>query len=58
MKIRVEIVVEVDREAYEAEYGSASAAEIREHIRSGAQSAVATDGVVVAGGIIESVEVR
>lgn len=59
-KIRVEISLDVDLDAYRAEYGdpTLSAADIRDSIRSSILSASLTDGVVVPAGIILDGTVR
>ncbi len=58
MKVRIELVAEVDVDAFEEAYGTRSAAEIRESIKWGAQSAVATSGIVVVDGVLVNVDLQ
>ena len=58
MKVRIELVAEIDVDEYEAAYGTRNAAEIREAIKWGAQSAVATAGTVVADGVLLGVDLQ
>lgn len=52
MKVRVVLRVDVDLDAYRAEYGdpNASADEVREAVKLGVAAAVETDGIVFPGG--------
>lgn len=57
MKVRVNITVTIDREAYEETYGSTTAEEIREHVRSALVSAAQQPGIIASEGVvIEAVE--
>lgn len=56
LKVRIEVLVEVDRDAYELAYGIREAAQIRNDVKYAAFSALSPEGGVWAsdGGIVNA----